>query len=357
MKNRIISLVLAGVIAAGTVGAVSAEEASERAKGIKFAVDSAYRVNTSTGYVGGVTPDTTVETLLGALENKIGVEVIRDKTLGASDEVQHGDMLALKAEDGTVKAQYEIVFMGNANEDTKVNIGDATRMLQKIAKWDVTIDEIAADVNGDGSMNLSDVALLLQNIAGWEKAQFVKTPVLPGKGSSRVGKNINTSDATTPTNNPGNINLRKGQDLGVKFTVPEGQFGKYAKAQFPSWGDSKGSIRLSLYKWDTDYATTIANDPIYTEYHENFADCTEIKFDFLDSAGKGIPAGDYVWRIHDGFDERINPDNESEPVGVGLFATGCPKADSGVTIFFEGEALDPASKDSFGPTALIGIGD
>ncbi|MBE6708208.1 MAG: hypothetical protein E7578_03070 [Ruminococcaceae bacterium] len=357
MKNRIMSLVLAGVISAGTVGAVSAEETAERAKGIKFLADSAYRVNTSTGYVGGVTPDTTVATLLGALENKNGVDVIRDKTLGASDEVQHGDMLTLKAEDGAVKAQYEIIFMGNANKDTKVNLGDAAAMLQKIAKWEVAIDEIASDVNGDGAVNLSDVSLLLQNIAGWEKAKFVKTPVLPGKGDSRVSSSISTSDATTPTDNPGNINLRKGQDLGVKFTVPEGKVGKYAKANFPSWGDSKGSIRLSLYKWDTDYATTVANDSIYTEYHENFADGTEFKLNFLDSAGKGIPAGDYVWRIHDGFDERINPDNESEPVGVGLFATGCPKADSGVTIFFEGEALDPESKDSFGPIALIGIGD
>ena len=353
MKNRIMSLVLAGVIAAGTVGAVSAEDTATRAKGIKFATDSAYRVNTSTGYVSGVGFDTTVETLLAALENKNGVEVIRDKILGASDEVQHGDMLTLKAEDGSVKAQYEIIFIGNANKDTKLNLSDASAMLQKIAKWNVSIDEVAADVNGDGAMTLSDVSLLLQNIAGWESAEFVKVPVLPGKGISRVSSVINTFGGGDQMN----INLRKGQDYAVKFSVSgEGKYAKYIKAQYPSWGDSKGSLRLSIYKWDTDYETTVANDPIKTEKHENFADCSEIIFNLVDTAGKGLSEGEYLWRIHEGYDERINPANESEPVGVGMWTFNTPDAETGITVFYEGEAVAPGTK-AYGPQAYIAIGD
>lgn len=352
MKNRIMSLVLAGVIAAGAVSAVSAEDVV-RAKGIKFSSDSSYRVNTNTGYVAGVGFDTTVGTLLEALENKNGVEVIRDKTLGASDEVQHGDMLTLKAEDGSVKAQYKIIFMGNANKDNKFNLSDAASMLQKIAKWDVEIDEIAADVNGDGAMNLSDVSLLLQNIAGWESAQFVKNPVLPGKGTSRIGSVINTFGGGDRMN----INLRKGQDYAVKFFVGgEDKYAKYIRAQYPSWGDSKGSLRLSIYKWDTDYETTVANDPIITEKYENFADCSEIQFDLTDTSGKGLGKGEYLWRIHEGFDERINPDNENEPVGVGMWTFNTPDAASGITIFFEGKAVEPGTK-AYAPEAYIGIGD
>ena len=56
---------------------------------------------------------------------------------------------------------------GDANGDELVNIMDVTAMLQYIAKWNVEIDTVAADVVRDGTMNLSDVTLLLKYIAKW----------------------------------------------------------------------------------------------------------------------------------------------------------------------------------------------
>jgi len=353
MKKRVMSLVLAGIIAAGTVCAVSAEDAApERAIGVKFVKDSVYNANTNTGYIGGVEFDTTAGDILGALENRNGIEIVRDKTLSDSDEVQHGDKLVLKADDGTNKAEYNIVIMGNVNKDNKFNLSDASTLLKKIAKWEVEFDEVAADVNGDGQVTLADASTVLKKIAKWD-IDFVKVPVLPGKGTGRISSVVKTyADGSQA-----NINLRKGQDLAMKFSVPEESVAYYARAKFPSWGDSKGSLRLSLYKWDTDYETTVANDPIVTEKYENFADNAEIIFSFTDTAGKGVGEGEYLWRVHEGFDERVNPDNENEPVGVGLWTYKCPAADSGVTVFFEGVAMDPAAEDSFGPEAYIGIGD
>lgn len=351
MNKRIMSLFLAGVIAAGTAAAVSAEDTAERAKGIAFKADSVYNANSYTGYVGGVGFNTKAEALLADLENRNGIDIVRDKALGADDEIQHGDKLVLMSEDGTVKNELEIIFMGNADKDNKLSLGDVSAMLKKIAKWDIDIDEVAADVDGDGAVNLADVSAVLKKIAKWD-VEFVRVPVLPGKGNAAVNKVMQTFAAGERSN----INLRKGQDLAVKFTVGEGEFAKYVKAVYPSWADNKGSIRLSLYKWDTDYETTVAATPIVSEKYVDFADCSEIVFSFVDTAGKGVGEGEYLWRIHEGFDEKVNPDDNNEPVGVGMWTYACPDADSGLTVFFEGAALDPAANDSFAPEAYIGIG-
>jgi len=57
---------------------------------------------------------------------------------------------------------------GDATGDGKVNLGDASLILKKIAKWDVTIDTDASDVTADGKVNLGDVSLILKYIAKWD---------------------------------------------------------------------------------------------------------------------------------------------------------------------------------------------
>ncbi len=66
------------------------------------------------------------------------------------------------------------VTYGDVNGDTKINLGDVSAMLNKIAKWDVTIDETAADVDVNGKVNLADVSLVLKHIAKWEVELGVK---------------------------------------------------------------------------------------------------------------------------------------------------------------------------------------
>lgn len=59
-----------------------------------------------------------------------------------------------------------MIVYGDADTNSKTNLGDVSLILKYIAKWDVTLDTDAATV--DGKINLADVALTLKYIAGWD---------------------------------------------------------------------------------------------------------------------------------------------------------------------------------------------
>lgn len=67
-------------------------------------------------------------------------------------------------------SKYAVVgtLYGDSNEDGKVNLGDASNILKRIAKWDIDINSTASDANGDGKVTLSDVSLILKYIAKWD---------------------------------------------------------------------------------------------------------------------------------------------------------------------------------------------
>lgn len=68
-----------------------------------------------------------------------------------------------EAEHGVVKILY-----GDVNGDEKVNLADVTKVLQYIAKWELTgFNKDAADVNADSKINLSDATKMLKYIAKW----------------------------------------------------------------------------------------------------------------------------------------------------------------------------------------------
>ena len=57
---------------------------------------------------------------------------------------------------------------GDVNGDDSVDMKDVTLMRQKLADWDVTINEQYADVNGDGSFDMKDVTILRRYLANWD---------------------------------------------------------------------------------------------------------------------------------------------------------------------------------------------
>ena len=67
-----------------------------------------------------------------------------------------------KAEGGTV------IMYGDANNDGEIAAGDAARILQYLAKWNVEINLEAADANGDGEVAAGDAARILQYLARWD---------------------------------------------------------------------------------------------------------------------------------------------------------------------------------------------
>lgn len=334
MNKRIFSIILsAAITVAVSAAAVSAEDAGY-AKGVKFTAESGYTANTYTGYIGGVEFDTTAGELMDALVNRNGISIARDN----GEKLQHGDKLVLKNEAGETVSDFTVIFMGNADGDNKFNLNDISSAMRSIAGWDTVIDGVAADVNGDGNVNLSDVSLMLQVIAKWDTA-FVKEPVLPGKGNAKTSRAI----ATFEVSEQSNINLKRGNELGVKFSVGEGEQAMAVKAVYPSWADNEGELTLSIFKWAGDYESTVAGMPIKSVKLVNLNDCAEYVFDLTDTAGKGLGEGEYMWLCHEGFDD-------NEPGGIGLWTYAVPAADSEVEVFYDGKPAD------FGPDAYVIIG-
>ena len=69
----------------------------------------------------------------------------------------------VSADGGDVK----VLVSGDANADGKINLGDASTMLKKIAKWDVTVADDAADIDSNAKLNLADVSTILKYLAKW----------------------------------------------------------------------------------------------------------------------------------------------------------------------------------------------
>ena len=60
------------------------------------------------------------------------------------------------------------VLYGDVNGDEQVDSRDSLRLRQYIAKYPVTLDQVAADVNADGKINSRDSLLLRQCIAKYD---------------------------------------------------------------------------------------------------------------------------------------------------------------------------------------------
>jgi len=80
---------------------------------------------------------------------------------------------------------------------------------------------------------------------------------------------------------------------GMKFTAT-GSFTAISTL-CPSWGNAIGNLTLSLYKWNTNYAKTVASTPVATNTFVNFADGASLELIFAAQT-----AGDYVWELSHG---------------------------------------------------------
>ena len=82
-----------------------------------------------------------------------------------SEHTYKDDICTICGERREVEA--EIIY-GDVNGDGFIDIMDAAQLQQRVAGWNVTLDEAAADVNGDGFIDIMDAALLQQRVAGWD---------------------------------------------------------------------------------------------------------------------------------------------------------------------------------------------
>ena len=110
------------------------------------------------------------------------------------------------------------------------------------------------------------------------------------------------------------------QSIGAKFTA---EFTiTDIDLSCPSWSDDIGTMVFRMYKWDTDYATTKAGDPVVEDYDTlvDYPDNAMMNLEF----GKEIEPGTYLWELSEGKD------------GVGMWAFKT-HGEEGLEFFKNGE--------------------
>ncbi len=98
---------------------------------------------------------------------------------------------------------------------------------------------------------------------------------------------VNVYDSSMPGRSPKQV----GGDYGIRVGF-NGGFTELS-VSMPTWSTSDSSATLSLYKWDTNYDSTIATEPIATQDFNPLRDNAYNKLSFDEQ-----PAGEYFLRIH-----------------------------------------------------------
>ncbi len=113
-------------------------------------------------------------------------------------------------------------------------------------------------------------------------------------------------------------NVPEAENASMKFKATS-SFSSVT-AGCPSYADNVGNLTLSLYKWNTDYNTTISQQAIASQEFVDYADNAHLYLNF------GVQeAGDYLWVL----------DNAKQEVGVWKYDQNTTY----VTSYFNGSAI------------------
>lgn len=94
----------------------------------------------------------------------------------------------------------------------------------------------------------------------------------------------------------------------------------------PSWDNNVGNLTLSIYNWNTDYATTVAGKAIKSQEFVDYKDNQWLQLSFETP----LPAGEYLWVLS----------NPVEKVGIWDIGTGPEGHEGDVRSYVDGEVID-----------------
>ncbi len=142
-------------------------------------------------------------------------------------------------------------------------------------------------------------------------------------------------------------NVPPAEDAGMKFTATSNFTS--VMAECPSWSNNIGDLTISLYKWDTDYNTSVSGTPIASKKYIDFIDNSRLSVDF---SAQG--AGDYVITLTDARETVGVYKFDQETDGVDSYFNGSPVSGDYMTyIKYEGEDLQRiASGTSWTPVPI-----
>lgn len=88
--------------------------------------------------------------------------------------------------------------------------------------------------------------------------------------------------------------------IGICVTIPEGGYLYESAVQAPSYSDDIGNLTVKVFVWNTDFATTVAAEPIYAQEFVDYLDNSDLVCEFEEGQ---IPAGRYLILVCDPVDE------------------------------------------------------
>lgn len=158
----------------------------------------------------------------------------------------------------------------------KIEPGDTTTAYQAVFKVDSGWDIYTQGVYRYGPS-------IIRNADGSHDAWFAA----PGDLSGERTYLYDEAAAQSP------VALNTGHTAAQSFTVTDSFYS--VAVPCPAWGSSNSSLTMSLYRWNTDYANTVAAQPLLTQSFPDYADNQYLQL----AATPRLPKGTYCWVLSD----------------------------------------------------------
>lgn len=263
MKRRIVSIVIAAMTLILCAVPATAEPGSSEAlysDGLVTSESAVYSLIGADRIAVNVPAKMTAAEMKSQLVSSRGVDVIApdgESVLADDSFVPAGSTLQL-TEVGIVTDRAKIYVMGDVNRDGDINTKDIVLFIRKNVGWDVDgFFEEYADVSGDGKSSASDIIVIIRYCSGWDVSFAQPTASDEIEIAGTFTERFCTSKDTQST-----VQLRAGE-LALRFYVAPLSWcdGITVPLKFDAAVGSDASYNLHVYRWNGDYASTVASEP------------------------------------------------------------------------------------------------
>ncbi len=124
------------------------------------------------------------------------------------------------------------------------------------------------------------------------------------------------------------MNLLPDTEVGIRFKVEKGVLEAVFFESIPSWADNVGGFTIRIYKWDTDYSTTVLSKAICEKKFENIPDVSELTY----VPNEKITEGEYLVLV-------CEPEDAAGS-GIGIYTHAPNVADKRIVEYYVNGKLD-----------------
>ncbi len=159
-----------------------------------------------------------------------------------------------------------VLISGDANADGSVNLTDVSAVLKKIAKWDIAVDEAAANPDNNENINLSDASLILKYIAKWDvKLGYMKVTV-DGEAQTAAAEDAGTElwfDHSTEK-----LTRDKTESTGeITYVINAAKNEIEDAILYIAPDENKNDVTVSVTQFTNCYGDTVETEAFIFMYH------------------------------------------------------------------------------------------